>query len=42
MKTAPHGNVAFAATASARVWIVITGTEPLASGPMMNSLGSAK
>jgi hypothetical protein len=42
MNTAPHGNDALSAAASGRVWIVTTGTSPLASAPLTNSLGSAK
>ena len=39
---APQGNVALAASAWAIVWILITEAEPLASPPLIITLGSAK
>jgi hypothetical protein len=42
MNFAPQGSVAFTASATACVWITIAVASPLAPGPLMNVLGSAK
>src|ERR1700756_2045829 len=42
MNFAPQGSVTFAASASARLWILMTIALPLASGPLIITLGSAK
>jgi len=41
-KLAPQGNEVLMAAASASERIRMIGTRPLASGPLMNSLGRAK